>query len=167
MVSQLRSSKVAKTPNVSRKRALLSSRSVYVLSRNSPTTAKRTRPRMDRNRDLLERALIPEVCPTRSYTRKVSRVLDPFRFGSRCINPVSDQSGACWSLYRNRTRCEKGIPSWGIRRITQQAIGASVFRTQNVLVGTIVSPPEWSQSCECRKDTPAWRNSGASLAAWL
>ncbi len=35
---------------------------------------------MDRKSDLLERALVTVVCPARSYTGEVPRVLDPFRF---------------------------------------------------------------------------------------
>src|SRR3954466_8246065 len=35
---------------------------------------------MDRKFDLLERALVTVVCPARSYTGEVPRVLDPFRF---------------------------------------------------------------------------------------
>src|SRR4051812_12204170 len=35
---------------------------------------------MDRKLDLLERALVTEVCPVRPYTGEVPRILDPFRF---------------------------------------------------------------------------------------
>ena len=35
---------------------------------------------MARNLDLLERALVTEVCPARPYTGEVPRILDPFRF---------------------------------------------------------------------------------------